>query len=59
MPRVNLQVGLNYDANSLEFLMLEKKRERKRRGESVVGEGETVSYLLLFNWIIYLPCSSK
>ena len=48
MPCVNLQVGLNYDANSLEFLMLEKKRERKRRGESVVGEGETVSDLLLF-----------
>ena len=34
---VNLQVGLNYDANSLEFLMLEKERERKRRGESIVG----------------------
>ena len=37
MLRVYLDVGLNYDANSLEFLMLEKERERKRRGESIVG----------------------
>ena len=63
---MNMQVGLNYDANSLEFLMLEKERERKRRGETVVGgrkkERETVLGLLLFQLLDYLfatCCSSK
>ena len=63
---VNLQLGLNYDANSLEFLMLEKERERKQRWESVVGgrkkERETVLGLLLFQPLDYLfgmCCLSK
>ena len=45
-------------ANSLEFLMLEKERERKQRGESVIGgrkkERETMLGFLLFQSLDYL-----